>query len=36
MKGRLDRIGIGPRLTAAFLAVAFLTLTSGAIGPTQR
>ena len=32
MKGRRSKMGIGPRLTAAFLAIAFLTLASGIIG----
>lgn len=32
MNGRWRTMGIGPRLTAAFLAVAFLTLASGIIG----
>ncbi len=32
MKQRLGEVGIGPRLAAAFIAVAFLTLASGAIG----
>ena len=32
MNGRRSRMGIGPRLTAAFLAIAFLTLASGIIG----
>lgn len=32
MKRRQNEVGIGPRLAAAFIAVAFLTLASGIIG----